>query len=80
MSAATDFLQIVRPEQKQAPDLEMGTIPANYVSGRPAVQFDGETIASTRTYPYLASYTPTAGDRVLVAMVAHGGVVIGKIV
>lgn len=48
--------------------------------GRPVLLFDGEDTPSTRTYPRLSSYTPTAGDRVLV--VVHGGsaVVLGKIV
>lgn len=57
-----------------------GTIPDTYTSGRPTVLFDGETTASSRTYTYLASYTPTAGDRVLFAKVGTGGVVLGKIV
>ncbi|GAB6171986.1 hypothetical protein JCM15765_14640 [Paradesulfitobacterium aromaticivorans] len=58
----------------------LGAIPTGYVSGRPQVQFDGESTTSTRTYPYLSSYTPAAGERVLVAMVGHGGVILGKVV
>jgi hypothetical protein len=57
----------------------IGTIPASYSSGRPKIMFDGEAAASIRTYPYLSSYTPTAADRVLVAVVGHSGVVLGKI-
>lgn len=47
-----------------------------YTSGRPTLVFDGESIATVKAYPYLASYTPLAGDRVMVV----SGVVIGKII
>jgi len=57
----------------------IGTIPADYSAGRPTIIFDGESIASVRTYPYLSSYTPVAEDRVLIAVVGHSGVVLGKI-
>lgn len=73
-----DFLRIVSNKDSQAA-YRLGAIDAAYASGRPKIVFDGETVASSRTYPYLASYTPAAGDRVLVAMVGHGGVVLGKI-
>ncbi|HHY95074.1 MAG TPA: hypothetical protein GX513_08710 [Firmicutes bacterium] len=73
-----DFLEIVKRSGGQ-PVFRLGTIPAGYVSGRPRVQFDGESAPSARTWPYLASYTPAAGDRVLVAVVGNGGVVLGKI-
>lgn len=74
-----DFLDIVRRGGGQ-PVFRLGTIPDNYSGGRPQVQFDGESAPSTRSWPYLASYAPAAGDRVLVAMVGSGGVVLGKIV
>jgi len=58
------------------------TIPASYAagSGRPTLLFDGESTATTRTYPYLAAYTPAASDRVLIALVNHGGCILGKII
>ncbi|MEW6047863.1 MAG: hypothetical protein AB1609_15525 [Bacillota bacterium] len=74
-----DFLDIMR-RSTGPPVFRLGTIPAGYTSGRPQVQFDGEGSPSTRTWPYLASYAPAAGDRVLVAMLGNGGVVLGKIV
>lgn len=72
--------ELIMLQASQSVSFRLGTIPGDYVSGRPTVQFDGESTASTRTYPYLASYTPAAGDRVLVAMVGHSGVVLGKVV
>jgi len=75
-----DFLSILHtPSKSKTPTFRMGTIPSDYVSGRPTIKFDGETSASTRTYPYLSSYSPSANDRVLIALVGHGGVILGKI-
>lgn len=76
-----NFMAILLSLAKQSGSpFKLGTIQGDYVSGRPKIVFDGETATSEKTYPYLGSYTPTAGDRVLVAMVGHSGVVIGKIV
>lgn len=84
MMKPEDFLNIVSTQKKegtrQLNGFKLGVIPLNYVSGRPQVQFDGESSPNTRTYPHLSTYTPTAGDRVLVALVGHGAVVLGKIV
>lgn len=59
---------------------KLGTIPASYTTGKPTVQFDGESSASTKQYPYLASYTPVAGDRVLLVRIGNSWVIQGKIV
>lgn len=77
-----DFLAIMgeRNQGKDPPAFCLGTIPAGYTSGRPQIQFDGESTVSSRTYPYLSSYTPVASDRVLVANVSHGAVILGKVV
>lgn len=79
---AEQFLAIIRNDvQKLIPDspFVLGTIPADYVSGRPRIQFDGESSASTKTYPYLSSYTPAANDRVLLGQAGHGWVVLGEV-
>lgn len=62
------------------PSFRLATVDPDYSGGRPRLVFDGETTVSTRTFPYLSSYTPVAGDRVLVAMVSRGAVVVGKII
>lgn len=77
---AEDFLKIVRDQGDNSPVFLLGTIPASYTTGRPTIQFDGESIASTRAYPYLSSYTPAANDRVLLAVVEHGAVILGKVI
>lgn len=80
MMDADDLLNIFTPNKDSPSPFRMGSISSAYVSGRPKVKFDGESADSTRLYPYLGSYTPVANDRVLVAMVGHGGIVLGKII
>jgi len=77
--SADEFLQIIAPDKETPTSFRMGTIPGTYTSGLPTVQFDGETVASTKRYPCFGSYTPKAGDRVLLARVGHGWVVMDKI-
>ena len=67
-------------EGQDAPRFRLGAIASGYTSGRPQVQFDGESSASTKQYPYLDSYTPAADDRVLVARVGKTWVILGKVV
>jgi hypothetical protein len=74
------FLEIVSPNKGDPIVFKIGTIPATYTSGRPTVKFDGESAASVRLYAYLSSYTPAANDRVLIALVGHSGVILGKII
>lgn len=58
----------------------LGKVDPAYASGRPKIIFDGETTVSGKKYPCLASYTPAAGDRVLMLKVAGSYVILGKIV
>jgi hypothetical protein len=74
------LLDILSPNKDDPTVFKIGTIPNTYTTGRPTILFDGESIVSTKTYPYLGGYAPAANDRVLIAMVAHGGVVLGKII
>lgn len=76
---AEEFMEIFSSSDQQPSPFRLGKISATYTSGRPQVLFDGETIASTRTYPYLARYTPAANERVLLAKVGNGWVVIDKV-
>lgn len=55
--------------------VRFATIASGYISGRPTLIFDGESTATIKQYPYISSYTPTAGDRVMVV----NGVIIGNI-
>lgn len=75
-----DLIETIRGQPDTKQYFRLGAIPGDYVSGRPSVQFDGESSASTKTYPYLSSYTPAANDRVLLSRVGNGWVVLGMIV
>ena len=74
-----ELLEILRPAVSQA-DFRYGHIHTSYTSGRPRVRFDGETAATTETYPRLASYTPVADERVLLARTGSGWIVLGEVV
>lgn len=76
---ASKFLKIINPKSK-VNSYKLGNIDPIYTSGRPKIVFDGETVTSAKHYPYLASYTPVADDRVLLLVVAKGFVILGKIV
>lgn len=53
---------------------------ASVTNDRPYIRFYGETVASQKPYKYLQSYTPTTGDKVLVARVSKTYVILGKVV
>ncbi len=74
-----DFLRIINNDNKNIA-FRLGKIDPEYSSGRPKIVFDGESTASTKQYPYLSSYEPTAGDRVLLAKIAGSYVILGKVI
>ncbi|ESU71112.1 hypothetical protein T260_15155 [Geobacillus thermopakistaniensis] len=71
-----DFFISAFMNPKQEKIIQFARVDPNYTSGRPRLIFDGESTVSGKAYPYLASYTPAANDRVMVVK----GVVVGKIV
>lgn len=75
------LVQLMKDAGGQFPlPFALGSISSTYAAGLPKILFDGEAADSTRTFPYLATYTPVASDRVLLARVGHGFVVLGKII
>jgi|GEM_PF-5253812 len=79
---ARDFLTAIARGVPQTPQRlnRLATIPAGYTSGDPTVVFDGESTPTTKTYKRLASYTPAASDRVLLAPVGTSSyVIIGQV-
>lgn len=75
-----DFIDMMKNMAVKGVAAKIGTIPAGYTTGRPTILFDGESTASTKTYSYLGSYTPTIGDRVLLISAGTSWVILGKIV
>lgn len=58
----------------------MGKIDANYTVGRPMVILDDDPSATPiGPFPYLSSYSPTGGDRVLLTRAGNKYVVVDKI-
>ena len=74
-----ELLEILRPNAPQDA-FRYGHIHTSYTSGRPRVRFDGETAATTETYPRLSGYTPVANERVLLARTGSGFVILGKVI
>jgi hypothetical protein len=79
------FKKMIQDLAKQEAPFSLGKIDSTYSSSttpkaRPKVVFDGDTVASSKAYPYLSSYTPTANDRVLLVNVGGSHVIIGKII
>lgn len=80
MNIAEEVLRLLEATRKKERLVRFGTIPAGYVSGRPTVLFDGESAASTKTYPYLASYAPAVGNRVALVRAGATWLIIGRVV
>ena len=78
MLKAKDYLKETNKEPSS--QFAMGTIAQGYSSGRPLVVFDGDDASGKKEYPYLSSYTPAGGDRVLLAKVAGSFVIVGRVV
>ncbi|WP_163102246.1 hypothetical protein [Peribacillus alkalitolerans] len=59
-------------------EIHLAKIDPTYTNGRPKVIYDKDILSGelSKTLPYLASYTPSANDRVMVIK----GVIIGKII
>ncbi len=57
----------------------LATVSNEYRSGLPKLDFDGPADEATGVSPYLATYQPRAGDRVLVARAGKGYVILGKV-
>lgn len=58
----------------------LGTVHARDDTEGLQIIIDGEEDATEKKYHYLASYSPTAGDRVLIEEIGDSYVVIGKVI
>jgi len=70
----------IRGEQKKQDVYRLAKVVPEYLSGRPKVIFDGEEEEGGREYPHLDSYSPAAGDRVILMRAGRTWVILGKIV
>jgi len=74
---AHEFLEMNR--QKTEKVFRLGRVDS-VTGGLPTIQFDGEETASGKLYAKLDGYSPTTGDRVLLAKVSGTYIVLGKVV
>jgi hypothetical protein len=59
---------------------KIGVIDPSYGgSGRPKITFEGESTMSAKAYPYVDSYKPHAGDRVVLCPVGTGYLIVGSL-
>jgi hypothetical protein len=75
-----EFVNLMSQLNTTEKAFSLGSIDSSYTSGSPKILFDGESTVSSKQFTRLGSYTPVAGDRVLLANVAGTFVILGKIV
>lgn len=75
-----EFFEILQEGATDENLVKLGTIDPAYTSGRPKIKFDNESAISSKSYPYFSSYTPIAGDRVMLIKAGHTWVVMSKII
>ncbi len=84
-----DIARVVRQELSSTPNpwTKLAVIDPAYTSGLPKVQWEGELdtddvtpVLSEKQYPYLSSYNPTAGDRVVLQKVNGSWIILGGVV
>lgn len=80
LQAVAGFTQGSAPEGSATAPVKIGTIDVAYSgTGFAKVKFDGESATSTKAYPFLASYFPVPGDRVVLMPAGNTYVIVGKI-
>ena len=73
------FVTPQKAGENKSPEFYLATVAA-VSSGRASLTFDGETTATQKYYRHLASYSPTAGHRVLVVKISGTFVILGRVV
>lgn len=74
-----EFIEMMEKMKGVQAPFKIGTIPESYQGGNPTVRFDGESAASSKRFPFMTSYSPQAGDRVLLAKVGTSYCILGTI-
>jgi hypothetical protein len=77
MVEAVDLIAINQSTEEKG--LKLATVTELFETGTVKIQFYGEESPSEKEYSYLASYTPTVDDTVLMIPMAETYIVLGKI-
>jgi len=78
---ARKFLDTISTYMKPAGEVSdpfrFGSIDVSYTSGAARILFDGEATTSVKAYKFVSTYTPVAGQRVMLAAVSGSYVIVG---
>ena len=79
MNSSKDFFKVIN-DQQPGSTMMMATVASLFENGDPKLKFDGDTTTSEKHYAYLSSYTPTEGDRVILAAISGTFVILGSVI
>lgn len=83
MLEPNEFYQLLEEfyasKQRVSPTFRLGTIDSAYTTGLPKVLLDGDETITIKQFSHLRNYTPTAGDRVMLALVGNTYIILGRI-
>lgn len=77
--ARSGLLHLLDKNYQNSSPLIMGYIDEEYIGGKPKVLWDDGKNMTDKTYSYLDSYTPMAGDRVIGIKNGNKIIILGKI-
>lgn len=64
MITANEFVKVFKTDEGKKL-IQYAKIDPAYTTGRPKLIFDGEDVVTVKQYHCISTYTPTAGDRVM---------------
>lgn len=79
MVDSKEFVALQQDNKSEAKALRMAEVTELFENGTAKIMYRGEDIASEKEYSYLASYTPSVGDEVLLIPFLETYIIIGKI-
>jgi hypothetical protein len=78
--SATEEIKDEKNQQPKQENFKLASVTELFTQDQCAkITFYGEDTPSEKEYSYLASYTPTIGDKVLLARVGESWVILGKV-
>lgn len=83
MLQPNDFYQLLEEfyasKKRIEPVFRLGTVDLAYTSGLPKVKLDGDDDVTVKQYSHIRMYSPTAGDRVMLALVGNTYIILGRL-
>ena len=83
MLQPNEFYQLLEEfyasKKRTEPLFRLGTVDLAYTSGLPKVKLDGDESVTVKQYSHIRNYSPTAGDRVMLALVGNTYIILGRL-